>query len=163
MRYRIREKVWTIRDRYVIRDPDDVELFHVEGELMSFGKKLTLSTADGRELARIEQKVFAWRPTYFLRRSGRPEARIRRMYRPIFKPRFEIEAPGEPSIVASGNLWAHEFEFQRGSKRIGLVSKKVFSWADSYGVEIDDEEDQVLLLAAAVVIDLVIHEQRSGS
>ena len=48
----------------------------------------------------------------------------------------EIDVPREPQIIVSGNLWAHEFEFQRGSKRIGFVSKKVFSWADSYGIEL---------------------------
>ena len=37
------------------------------------------------------------------------------------------------------------------------MSKKWFSLADSYAVDIDAGEDDVLILASAVVIDLVSH------
>jgi len=163
MRYKLREKIWSIRDRYVIRDTADEELFVLEGKLLTLAKKLTFSSSDGRELARIEQKLLALRPTFFLLRDGLPTARIRRMLRPIFKPRFEVEVPGEETIVVTGNLWAHEFEFLRGSTRIGYASKKVFSWSDSYGIDLDDDEDQVLLLAATAIVDLVSHSGDGGA
>ena len=37
------------------------------------------------------------------------------------------------------------------------VSKRWFSWTDTYGVDIGDGEDDVLILASAVVIDMVCH------
>jgi len=37
------------------------------------------------------------------------------------------------------------------------VSKKWFSWTDTYGIDIDDDEDHVLLLASAVVVDQACH------
>jgi len=37
------------------------------------------------------------------------------------------------------------------------VSKKWFSLADTYAVDVDEGQDDVLLLASAVVIDLVSH------
>jgi uncharacterized protein YxjI len=163
MRYRMREKIWTIRDRYVIRDPADVELFHIEGKLLSIGKKMTFADTDGRELARIEQKVMSWRPTFFVHREGAPSVRVRRMYLPLFKPRYVIEVPGEEPIEVRGNVWAHEYELVRGTNCLGTVSKKVFSWADSYGIDLDDEEDQVLLLAACVVVDVVCHTARRNN
>jgi len=43
------------------------------------------------------------------------------------------------------------------------VSKKWFSVADSYAIDVDSGEDDVLILAAAVVIDLVSHpDKRNG-
>ena len=162
MRYRMREKIWTVRDRYIIRDPADVELFVIEGKLLTIGKKLKFSSADGRELARVEQKLMAWRPTYFVHRAGAPSVRVRRMFRPIFKPRYVIEVPDQPPIEARGNVWSHEYELMRGSDRIGSVSKKDFSWTDSYGIDLDDDEDQVMLLCATVIIDLVCHEQSAA-
>lgn len=162
MRYRMREKIWTIRDRYIIRDTEDRELFIVEGKLLTLGKKLTFSSSSGQELARIEQKLFAFRPTYFVHREGKASVRVRRMFRPIFKPRYVIDVPGEPSIELRGNVWAHEYELTRHSKVLGSASKKVFSWADSYGIELNDEEDQVLLLCAMVIVDLIGHEQNAG-
>ena len=158
MRYKMREKIWSLRDRYAIRTPDDEERFVIEGKLLSIGKKLTFSSTDGDELARIEQKVMALRPTYFVQRSGQPTARVRRMLMPLFRSRYVLEVPGQKDVEAHGNVWAHEYELKRGSRSIGSVSKKLFSWSDSYGIELDDDEDQVLLLCATVIIDLVCHE-----
>lgn len=46
---------------------------------------------------------------------------------------------------------------------MATISKRWFSWTDSYGVEIADGEDDILILAAAVVIDLACHgDQKKG-
>ena len=41
------------------------------------------------------------------------------------------------------------------------ISKKYFSWTDTYGVDISRGEDEILILASAVVVDLCCHEKRS--
>jgi uncharacterized protein YxjI len=41
---------------------------------------------------------------------------------------------------------------------VAEVSKRWFSWTDTYGVEVADGEDPVLILASAVVIDMVCHQ-----
>jgi len=154
MRYRLRQKIWAIRDRFIIRSAFDEELYAVEGEFWTIGKKLTITDIQGRVLARIEQKLITLRPTFFIYRDGAPTVRVRRMLWPIFKPRYEIEVPGQKAIVVRGSFWMYEFKFQRGRTLIGTVSKKVFSWADSYCVDLREGEDQLLLLAATVIIDL---------
>jgi uncharacterized protein YxjI len=40
------------------------------------------------------------------------------------------------------------------------VSKRWFRVADSYGVEIDPEQDPVVVLAATVAVDMMAHEGR---
>ena len=47
--------------------------------------------------------------------------------------------------------------FTRGGRQIAEVSKRWFSFSDTYGVDIADGEDSVLLLASTVVIDMVCH------
>jgi len=42
---------------------------------------------------------------------------------------------------------------------VATVSKRWFSWTDTYGVEIADGEEDVLILATAVVIDMVCHQE----
>ena len=37
------------------------------------------------------------------------------------------------------------------------VSKRWFSWTDTYGIDVRDEDDALLVLCSAVVIDLVCH------
>jgi len=46
---------------------------------------------------------------------------------------------------------------------VARVSKKWFSLADTYAVDIDEGQDDVLVLAAAVVIDLVSHPDENKS
>ena len=51
----------------------------------------------------------------------------------------------------------HEYTFRRGLDVIGTVSKRWFSWSDTFGVDIAPGEDDILLLAATVVIDMACH------
>lgn len=43
------------------------------------------------------------------------------------------------------------------------MSKRWFSFSDTYGIDIDEGEDEVLILASAVVIDLVSHPDQDGA
>ena len=40
---------------------------------------------------------------------------------------------------------------------VATVSKRWFSWTDTYGIEIAPGEDPVLILASAVVVDQSCH------
>jgi uncharacterized protein YxjI len=45
---------------------------------------------------------------------------------------------------------------------VASVSKKWFSWGDTYGVEVGEGEDPVLVLASAVVVDQACHPDKKG-
>ena len=57
-----------------------------------------------------------------------------------------------------GNFLDREYTFTRAGEVIATVSKKWFSWTDTYGVDVAEGEDDVLILASAVVIDLICHK-----
>jgi len=44
-----------------------------------------------------------------------------------------------------------------GGGPVANVSKRYFSWTDTYGIDIADGEDDVTLLASIIVIDLCCH------
>ena len=75
----------------------------------------------------------------------------------FFRHRFTVDVPGPDDLEAQGDFIDHEYEFRRGDRAVALVSKRWFSWTDTYGVDVADGEDDVLVLASAVVIDLVCH------
>lgn len=66
-------------------------------------------------------------------------------------------------MEAKGNFLDHEYTFTRHGSVVASVSKKWFSWTDTYGIEIGADEDDVLILASAVVIDLVCHSEEDDS
>ena len=59
----------------------------------------------------------------------------------------------------TGSFWAHEYDFTRSGRTVATVSKKRWSWTDSYGIDIIDNEDDVSILCTVVVIDLVCHDK----
>ena len=77
--------------------------------------------------------------------------------------KFTVDVPGPDDLEAAGNFLDHEYSFSRGGRPVANVSKRWFSWTDTYGVEIADGEDDVLILASTVVIDMVCHGDRKGS
>ena len=50
-----------------------------------------------------------------------------------------------------------------GGAAVAQVSKRWFSWRDTYGIDIASGEDDVLLLACAVVIDMASHDKDGTS
>ena len=68
--------------------------------------------------------------------------------------------PGPDDLVADGDFWEHEYEFTRHGRPVARVSKRFFSWTDTYGIDVAPGEDDVLVLASAVVIDLCCHQKK---
>ena len=111
----------------------------------------------GNELAFIKEKVFAWGKTFEIHRSGKLAAVVKKELFTLFKCRFTVDVPGPDDLEAHGDFLDHEYEFSRGDQTVAAVSKKWFSWTDTYGVDIADGEDAVLILASAVVVDQACH------
>jgi len=159
MRYVMKEKIWSLRDTYVIRDEDENEVYRVVGKLFSFGDVLSFQDADGNERLKIDQKLLSWGPTYEILRDGQQLAMVKKKLFTFFSCKFMVDVPGPDDLEASGGFLEHEYEFERHGRRVANVSKKYFSWSDTYGIDVADGEDDELILASAVVIDLVCHEQ----
>jgi len=62
-------------------------------------------------------------------------------------------------LEAQGDFLDHEYTFERHGEEVAAVSKRWFSWTDTYGVDIAKGDDDVLILASAVVIDMVCHQE----
>ncbi len=75
----------------------------------------------------------------------------------LFRCGFTVDVPGPEDLEAQGSLLDHEYTFTRGSRTVATVSKRWFSFTDTYGVEVETGEDPVLILASTVIIDMICH------
>ena len=157
MRYVLREKLLSWGDDFRIKDESGRDVYFVDGKAFSFGDQLAFQDLDGNELAFIKQKLFAWGKTYEISRAGRVVAVVKRELFSLFRHRFTVDVPGPDDLEAQGSFTEHEYTFTRDDRVVATVSKRWFSWTDTYGIEIADGEDDVLLLASAVVIDQACH------
>lgn len=156
MRYLVRQKIFSIRDKFTIKDESDNDVYYVESQLLSFGKKLRIYDLQENELSYIEQQLFRFMPEYNIYISGQPVTTIKKRFA-LFKNDFEISSSSGEYAV-EGDFFAHEFSIYRNGNLIGGVSKKLFSFTDTYGVDVEDEKDPLTTLALAIVIDMVCHE-----
>jgi len=158
MRYVMRQKLLSLADNFTIKNEQEQDVFLVKGKVFSFGDKLSFQDLAGNELVFIDQRLLNWSPTYELWKGEELLAVVKRELFSFIHHRFTVDVPGPNDLEAEGDFLDHEYTISRGGSVVATVSKRWFSWADTYGIEIADGEDDVLVLATAVVVDMVCHD-----
>jgi uncharacterized protein YxjI len=160
MLYVMQEKFFALGDDFVIRDRDGRDVYLVDGRAWSLGDKLAFRDMAGNELAFIRQKLLSWGPTYEIHRNGQLQAMVKKSLFTLLRHRFTVDVEGPDDLEAQGDFFDHEYAFRRGGREVAAVSKRWLSLRDTYGIDVAEGEDDVLILASAVVIDLVLHEDK---
>ncbi|WP_442508955.1 LURP-one-related/scramblase family protein [Novipirellula sp. SH528] len=158
MIFRIKEKFWAWGNDFTVTDADGNSRYNIDGKAFSWGDKLSFQDVGGNELAFISQKLLSWKPTYQILIDGRVFAEVKKEWT-WFNKQFTLDVPGPNDYTIDGSFWSHEFTFERSGRTVATVSKKLWSWTDSYGVNIVDGEDEVAVLCACIVIDQVLHDE----
>ena len=161
MRYVIKEKFWSWGDDFHIYDDHQRQVFLVDGQAFSWGDKLSFQDMEGNELAFISQKMFSWKPKYEIFRNGQKFAEVVKEFS-WFTKTFTLDVPGPNDYSIDGSFWRHDYSFMRRGNRVAVVSKAAWAWTDTYGIEIQDGEDDVSILCAAIVIDQVLHDEKKS-
>ena len=157
MRYLMKQNLFCFGDDFTIKNEAGGDVFFVDGKAFSFGDKLSFQDVNGNELAFIRQKVLSWGPTYEIYRNGELAAVVKKHLFTFFHCAFTVDVPGPDDVEAQGSFLDMEYSFTRGGETVAEVSKRWFSFTDTYGVDIADGEDDVLILASTVVIDMICH------
>ena len=160
MRCVMKEKIFAFGDDFTIQDESGRDVYFVDGKAFSFGDQLSFQDMHGNELAYIKQKMFAWGKTYEVFRTGTLAAVVKKEMFTLFKCRFTVDVPGPDDLEAHGDFLDHEYEFSRGGRTVAAVSKRWFSWTDTYGIDVLEGEDPVLILASAIVVDQACHPDK---
>ena len=160
MRYVMKQKWLSFGDDFRIQDASGRDRYFVDGRALSLGDKLSFQDMQGNELLFIRQRLLSWGPTYELIRNGRVAAQVKKELFTFFRCKFEVDVPGPDDLEAVGDFWDHEYHFERRGEVVATVSKRWFSWTDTYGIHVDNDADDVIVLASAVVIDLVCHDKK---
>lgn len=160
-RFVMKQDWFSFGDDYTIRDEAGRDVYRIDGKVFSFGDQLSFEDLSGRELAFIDQKLLNWGPTYEIHRGGALAAVVKKKIFTLFSCTFTVDVPGPDDLVAEGDFWEHEYQFTRHGRPVASVSKRWFSWTDTYGIDVPPGEDPVLVLASAVVIDLCCHDKKN--
>jgi len=162
MRYQIREKLFSFTDDFTIKNQYDEPSFNVVGKFLSIGHKLNLEDLNGNQLYYMEQKLFKFLPEYYIYDAlGNQVAIVKKQFT-FFTPKFDIES-NYGSYELSGDLFDHDFEITKNNNVCAIISKQWFSLACTYGVDINETEDQAFILSLVIVLDKVMDDQKRSN
>ncbi|MBS3986328.1 MAG: LURP-one-related family protein [Erysipelothrix sp.] len=158
MKLYIKQKLFSFKDRFTIKDEHQNDVLQVEGKLFSFGKQLSVSTMDMQEVAFVKQKVFNFLPTFEI--SLQDQVHTLKKQFSFFKPVYQIPSLG---LRIEGNFTAHHYSIYKEGDVLANISKAFFSFADSYEVDILNDQDRDMVIAVVLAIDAVLDMERSSS
>lgn len=155
MRFLMKQKYFSMRDRYTITDESGRGWYQVEGKFFSIGKKLHMYDMSGREIFYIKQRLFRWFPTFDFMAGDQRVARVRGKFS-IFTKRLALMTDqGDYKIRGSVLSW--DFDISRDDKHAAHISKHVLKIADTYTLDVAPGESNELMVATALVMDTIYH------
>jgi uncharacterized protein YxjI len=152
-RYTMREKMFAIGDDYWIETEGGDKAFKINGKALRVRDTLVLETPSGDELFKIQEKKLSVRDKMEIERDGKTVATIKKALVSPLRDRYSIDVEGGPDLEAKGNIVDHEYKFERDGDKVAEVSKRWFRVRDTYGIEIEPDQDDALILACTVCID----------
>ena len=157
-RYKLRQRLISLGDDFVIEDEHGKPVYNVDNKLLRIRDTFVITDMAGNEAATIRERILALRDTVDILRDEKTIAVIRKAWFTPFRDKFIIDVKGSGDLVAQGNLLDHEYDIRRSDEVIAHVSKRWFTFRDTYGITIDPGEDDGLILAIAVAIDEMVHD-----
>jgi uncharacterized protein YxjI len=154
MRYMIRQVLFRLGNDSEITDESGQRVYEVDGKVLSLRDVLVIKDTAGNQVAQVQRKLIALRPTYEITAGGQELAEVRKHLFTPFGDKFTIDVPGADDLEMKGNLLDHEFTIQRGGQTVATVSKQWFTLRDTYGVDVDPGENVLLILTSVLALDL---------
>jgi uncharacterized protein YxjI len=158
MKLYIKQKVFSWRERFFIKDETGRDKYSAEGEIFSWGRKLHIYNANGEEVAFIKQKMFTFLPRYYIEIGSNTYTIVKEFS--FFRPRFRIEGL---AWTMEGDFLAHEYTLNDNTGTVMNISKHWFTWGDSYELDINNTKDELTCLCVALTIDCMQADSSSHS
>ncbi|CAL9469461.1 hypothetical protein SUDANB58_02821 [Streptomyces sp. enrichment culture] len=164
MRFLVYDRLLGFGDDYWIEDDRGDKVFLVDGRAMRLRDRWELKDAQGRVLIGIRQKMLALRDTLVIERGGEPLATIRRKRLSLLRNHYRVALADGHELDVSGRILDREFAIEYDGEPLAVVSRRLLTVRDAYGLDIvRDDADPALLVAVTVcVIHLSEKEREDG-
>ena len=156
MKLVLKEKVFTLKERFNVTNEEEQTLYIVEGKLLSWGHQLDIADANGAHVAHVRQKVLALLPRYFITCEGMEEMELKGHLN-IVHPHYTLETP-DGDWEVRGDFLQHEYTIKKGEEEIAAVTRKWFSFGDSYTLDVAEDKNVVPALCVMVALDCILED-----
>ena len=159
-RYKIRQKLISIGDDFWIEDQNGKKVYKVDGKALRIRKTLEFEDVNGKKLAQIKERLLSIKDTMVIEDAkGRDIATVKKALISPLRDKWNVDVKGGDDLTVQGNILDLEYDIRQGRKKVAEVSKGWFSITDTYGVEIEEGQNDILILAVAIAIDMMAHDE----
>jgi len=157
-RYKIRQNLISIGDDFWIENEEGKKVFKVDGKVLRIRKTLVFEDAKGKKLAQIQERLLTIKDTMVIEDAdGKDIATVKKALITPFRDKWDVNVKNGPDLDVQGDILAHEYSVKQGGKKVAEISKKWFRLTDTYGVEVEEGQNDILILAVAVAVDMMAH------
>jgi len=157
-RYQMREKLVSFGDDFWIENDRGERVFKVNGKMMRVRGTLEFENTEGKVKAQIQERMLRAKDSMAIEDGkGHKAAEVKRALITPIRERWVVKIADGPDLEVQGDLLAHEYKIGDGKKKVAKVSKKWFRIRDSYGVQIEPDQNDAVILAVTVAIDAMVH------
>jgi len=159
-RYQLREDLISIGDDFWIENENGQRVFRVDGKVLRISKTFVFLDMAGNTLCRIKERLLTIKDTMEIEDAdGKEMAVVRKALISPLRDRWGVNVRNGPDLDIRGNILDHEYSITQGRHKIAEVSRKWFRLTDTYGVEIEEGQNDILILAIAVAMDVMTHDR----
>ena len=157
-RYKIHQKMFSIGDDFWIENEEGKKVFKVDGKVLRIRKTLVFEDMKGKKLCQIKERLLTIKDTMVIEDAhGKDLAVIKKALIAPLRDKWDVNIKNGPDLDVQGNIFDHEYTIKQGWNKVAEISKKWFRLTDTYGVEIDEGQNDILILAIAIAIDMMAH------
>jgi uncharacterized protein YxjI len=155
----MRQKLISLGEDFTIEDANGNPAFEVDGKVMTLRETFDLKDRQGNVVATIRGKLISIRAKMDIIRNDDVVATVTKALFAPLRDKFSVAMTDGEDLDLDGSIFDHEYTLRRGDDVVAQVSKRWFTFTDTYGIEVAEGEDDALVLAIAVALDEMAHDK----
>lgn len=158
MQLRIKQRMFTLTDKYYVYDENGEVRYEVADEFFSLGHQIHVyDSRTGEEVGSIHQRFFTLMPEFEIVVNGELQGTIRKEFT-FFKPRYAVDYRG---WNVEGDILGWDYRVMRGDIEVMTITKEIFNWTDTYVLDYDNPANEMPGLLLVIAIDAVNCERNN--
>lgn len=159
MKLYIKQKPLSLKQRFFVINSKEEDRYFVEGEAISFGRRLHIFDNANKEIATIRQKFLSTQPRFFVYQSGKPVMEVVQKFT-LIKHKYAINGS---DWTACGDLGEHEYYITCSYGKVVVVKRTEFAGVDCIEMDLSNTVNEAILvraIATVLAIDCVVTKKR---
>lgn len=152
MKLLFKQRFFSWFDSYDIYDEQGEIVYTVKGAQTWFAWEHCLKIYDkaGNKVGMVQEKIFTLSPKFEIYIKDEYVGCIRKGFN-FFNPTYNVDFK---KWYVEGNFLEWEYDIiDERQQIVGIVSKKVFNWTDTYMIDVNDSKDGLAALMLVLAID----------